>query len=147
MSDDIIKRLREALAAGPTKGRWVAHLGGAGTVYSMDGTFRRGVCVHKSVCIAPTSRHDRTVSHVDMAFIAAASPDNIAALLDRLDKAERECERLRKDAWKWQALDNLMGNVAAEFECNAAAWPLIKHELSNAAIDAARAAEQPEGKE
>lgn len=95
MSDDIIKRLREALAAGPTPGR------------RFQGRSPHSYCVYDKRCWyeADGSRHGETPNLVvtispedaqaDAQFIAAASPDNIRALLDRLDAADAENERLR----------------------------------------------------
>lgn len=85
MSDDIIKRLREAIAARPTPGPWEirAERYRFIHVYATGG----GIC------------HLDTVDGEGAAnakLIAAASPDNIAALLDRLDAAEAENERLRE---------------------------------------------------
>lgn len=75
MSDDIIKRLREAIAAGPTPGPWGAS-NPMSDVHSVSGPEHwQGVC--------------RAYGRANCVYIAAASPDNIAALLDRLDKAER----------------------------------------------------------
>ncbi len=87
MSDDIIKRLREAIAAGPTPGPW--HHKEWGSEIVDDGVGSSQVLIAKVAIntYRDQGRHNAT-------YIAAASPDNIAALLDRLDKAERECERL-----------------------------------------------------
>ncbi len=86
MSDDIIKRLREAIATRPTPGPWKirAERYRFIHVYATGG----GIC------------HLDTVDGEGAAnakLIATASPDNIAALLDRLDAMEREIERLVKE--------------------------------------------------
>lgn len=77
MSDDIIKRLRDAIAAGPTPGPWKirAERYRFIHVYATGG----GIC------------HLDTVDGEGAAnakLIAAASPDNITALLDRLAEAD-----------------------------------------------------------
>lgn len=91
MSDDIIKRLREAIAAGPTAGPW--HHKEWGSQIVDDGVGSSQVLIARVAVntYRDQGRHNAT-------YIAAASPDNIAALLDRLDAAEAENERLREDA-------------------------------------------------
>lgn len=96
MSDDTIKRLRDAIAAGPTPGPWKirAERYRFIHVYATGG----GIC------------HLDTVDGEGAAnakLIAAASPDNITALLDRLEAAERENERLR--ALEGDVLNTLPG--------------------------------------
>ncbi len=106
MTDDIIKRLREAIAAGPTPGPWVVYDD------SNDGKTNRIEIVALGKTVA---RIYRSVPEEDLPnarLIAAASPDNIAALLDRLDKAERENERLRAERdeharWREKLADDL----------------------------------------
>ena len=90
MSDDIIKRLREAIASGPTPGPW--HHKECGSEIVDDGVGSSQVLIAKVAIntYRDQGRHNAT-------YIAAASPDNIAALLDRLDKAEREYERLKHE--------------------------------------------------
>lgn len=90
---DAEKQIREALAAGPTPGR------------RFQGRSPHSYCVYDKKCWyeADGSRHGETPNLVvtispedaqaDAQFIAAASPDNIAALLD-------EMERLRNALWK-----------------------------------------------
>ena len=92
MTDDIIKRLREAIAAGPTPGPWF-HAYDFGQIGSVENA--AGHVILQAQQTAP-GREDVDRRNKTAAYIAAASPDNIAALLDRLDKAERERERLRE---------------------------------------------------
>ena len=95
-AQDALAKVREALAAGPTPGP------------RFRGQSPHSYCVYDKRCwYAPDgSRHGDTPNLVitvspddaeaDAAYIAAADPETIAALLDRLDKAERERERLRE---------------------------------------------------
>jgi hypothetical protein len=95
--DDDIRALKEALAAGPTPGPWI------------DDRHEKAVYPYTQVR-APNDRGARDVvmdvrlsdigsfcctvgkseqEWVNAAYIAAASPDRIARLLDRLEAAER----------------------------------------------------------
>ena len=141
MSDDIIKRLREAIAAGPTPGHMECI---DRTVFVlMHAGWRKGEELFKNR-ITLTVEHDRAECPVDEAratarFIAAASPENIAALLDRLDKAEREIERLREDA---ERLDSGLIRLVDRDEFGESVATVYSQVDLRAAIDAARAAEQ-----
>lgn len=159
MSDDVIKRLREATAAGPTPGPWSAN----GTAVFLAG--HGGFDLYH--CPSP---------HSNAQYIAAASPDNITALLDRLDKAERENERLAGELktantqaehfereWYLRgdenerlraaldiARDYVAANVAylrQRYRGREQFGRVHEAEGDLAAIDAARAAEQPESAE
>lgn len=176
MSDDIIKRLREAIAAGPTPGYWDADFASAmrnGSPAVVEYFVRRdGDDISIAADIVDPS--SGLPSAVNANYIAAASPDNIAALLDRLDAAERENERLRKFAGKvldksreeflemscgdiedWAKQFGLLGLVTMSAACGddckcaeLADFPLEcprPTALGSAAIDAAMAAER--GKE
>lgn len=148
MSDDIIKRLREAIAAGPVRGEWQAH--GAfnewavSSDWSVGGPSKSGR-QHVASCFRVSKKDAPEYAAMFKAnaiYIAAASPDNIAALLDRLDKAERENERLR------EALLPFV-DEGIELNCDECGGDQNKCNAScvvrkgRAAIDAAMAAEQP----
>ena len=90
MSDDIIKRLREALAAGPTPGEWACYDD------SNDGKTSRIeiVAIGKTV-----ARIYRSVPEQDLPnarLIAACSPANIAAILAHVAAQAAENEQLRE---------------------------------------------------
>ena len=103
MSDDIIKRLREAIAAGPTVGPWTMLPAGAG---------EQCVARINSWEAVPPNGVELAHDSIDANYIAAASPDNIAALLDRLDAAEAENERLRMElAYEEQRVADMMADV------------------------------------
>ena len=89
MSDDIIKRLREAIAAGPTPGPW-----GIGTP-PPNGEQTIGTRQGLALAVATTGIGMEAETLANATYIAAASPDNIRALLDRLDAAERENKSTR----------------------------------------------------
>ncbi len=109
MTDDIISKLRRALTAGPTPGR------------RFQGRSPHSYCVYDKKCWyeADGSRHGETPNLVvtispedaqaDAQFFAAASPDNIAALLDRLDAAEKELTTL------WEAI-GLASTIKSDME-------------------------------
>ena len=88
--------LRAAIAAGPTAGPWVA----CGPSFG-DPLPRWLDCVvqpdHEDggaiIALADTGIQDAGIA--DMAYIAAADPQTIAALLAALDEARRDAERLR----------------------------------------------------
>lgn len=103
MSDDVIKLLRGAIAAGPTVGPWTMLPAGAG---------EQCVARINSWEAVPPNGVELAHDSIDANYIAAASPDNIAALLARLDKAEREIERLRAERdeharWREKLADDL----------------------------------------
>lgn len=90
MTDDT-KLLRDAIAAGPTPGPWTYfykhkynehHV----SVPLQGQSFK--LALFEDGC--PTER-----PAADAAYIAAASPDRIARLLDRLEAAERDARRWR----------------------------------------------------
>lgn len=84
---DSIKRLREALAAGPTPGPWVA----------------TGNGVHRGArCVLTTDMQPKEQRDTDAAYIAACSPEVLAHLLAALD----EREALREDAERYRWLRN-----------------------------------------
>lgn len=93
MSDDDIKRLRE-LAQAATKGPWKHLQSGRGYenyVYALDARYDVSWAGESPVKVAyfphdPYGLRDA----LDAAYIAAASPDAILALLSRLESAERE---------------------------------------------------------
>lgn len=97
---DPIDRIREALAAGPTPGDWDADFASAmrnGSPAVVEYFVRRDgddISIAADI-VNPSSG---TPSSVNANYIAACSPDAIRALLDRLDAAEAENERLWKDA-------------------------------------------------
>ena len=91
MSDDIIKRLREAIAAGPAPGPW-----GIGTP-PPNGEQTIGTRQGLALAVATTGIGMEAETLANATYIAAASPDNIRALLDRLDTVEQENERLMKE--------------------------------------------------
>lgn len=147
MSDDIIKRLRETSGAIFSTSPW--HAPGLGEVFDAGNR-----CIAICIDCDPVEEHERPVPAHDEGelianHIAAASPDNIAALLDRLDKAERALKAARD----WIAADRqsfvecAKNPLAADgqdmSEMDRAA--LVDYDGILAEIDAARAAER--GKE
>jgi lipopolysaccharide biosynthesis regulator YciM len=89
--EDDVRELRKALEAGPTPGPWV-------TDHANHNLVARDGDVYEYVCeVAPSefseSEHDQAREQVDAAYIAAASPDRIRRILDRLEAAERANER------------------------------------------------------
>lgn len=116
--DDIIKRLRGALSSRPTAGPWVVMPANAG---------EQCVARINSWEAVPPNGVELARDFIDAAYIAAASPDNISALLDRLDKAERENERLRAERdeharWRVDLADKLHD---AESQISAA-WAALR---------------------
>lgn len=97
-----IERLREALAAGPTPGPWIT----AGPSFG-DPLPRHTTCIVQDTdddCAPDVVRfmvEERDEQHeTDAAYIAAADPATIAALLAAWD----EREALRKDAERYRWL-------------------------------------------
>lgn len=87
MTDDRFKALREALAAGPMPGEWraVRHDWQRGSVSVFAPEFGRrpnGL----NVAFIPAS--NQADSYVNGTYIAAARPNVVSALLDRLDELE-----------------------------------------------------------
>ena len=89
-----IEALRQALAAGPTPGPWNAcewvwqeHTGDT----SACGI---SVAVGQNETVIQTTAMEGD-SEADVRYIAAASPDRIARLLDALELAQRDAERYR----------------------------------------------------
>ena len=89
-----IEALRQALAAGPTPGPWNAcewvwqeHTGDT----SACGV---SVAVGQNETVIQTTAMEGD-SEADVLYIAAASPDRIARLLDALELAQRDAERYR----------------------------------------------------
>ncbi len=104
--------LREALAAGPTGGKWEYRYGFGCWSVSSDHSVS-GPCPSGRQAIAAIPRESRkgaaAYAHMFEAnarYIAAANPEAIRALLADLDAARAECERLRgdleADAVRWQ---------------------------------------------
>ena len=112
MTDDDIKALREAIAAGPTPGPWEQR-----TFFDHDGP---PSCDDIQVCAStPNGRYSSALLTMDWcgkprefeferesaqstaAYIAAASPDRIARLLDALDEARRDAERWKAARNHW----------------------------------------------
>lgn len=96
MSDDIIKRLLDALAAGPTPGPWehIAKLSASESHRGFTVGVRNG---WKLADVRPIDE-DGVEGSANAAFIAACHPEAMRALLDRLAEREAECDRLREDA-------------------------------------------------
>jgi len=140
MSDDIIKRLRGAIAAGPTPGPWCVYPETDGTeICAVDDA--PGLPIR--AIIASPVRGANWISNGR--YIAAASPDNIAALLDRLDAAERENERLREDAERYRWLRGREdGRYMTVYAFRTDVDEVCLGDDLDAAIDAAMAAEQSE---
>ena len=89
-----IEALRQALAAGPTPGPWNAcewvwqeHTGDT----SACGI---SVAVGQNETVIQTTAMEGD-SEADVRYIAAASPDRIARLLDALELAQRDADRYR----------------------------------------------------
>lgn len=175
MTNDIIRRLREAIAAGPTPGYWDADFASAmrnGSPAVVEYFVRRdGDDISIAADIVDPS--SGLPSAVNANYIAAASPDNIAALLGRLDKAERERDALSAKAANARqlatAVCNALGVAIMHDAPNAIDllredaeryrlirrgqhWSVIdgigdslRAEQLDAAIDAVRAAEQAHG--
>jgi len=91
-------------------------------------------------------RKDVETYNTVMGRVFSASPDNIAALLDRLDKAEQENERLREDAERYRWLrggSDIPPHSTrwARWEVrhwNGRHWLTLYAEQADDAIDAAR---------
>lgn len=83
-TDDDITALREALAAGPAPGPWhkAEYLGGSSTVTTKADRSRGGDLFEWT-------------SRANASYIAAASPDRITRLLDRIEALQAEVERLQ----------------------------------------------------
>ena len=82
MNDDIIRRLRGAIAAGPTPGPWrigTPPPNGQQTIGTRQGLM---------LAVATTGIGMEAETLANATYIAAASPDTIAALLDRLEAAD-----------------------------------------------------------
>lgn len=83
MTDDDIKRLREAAQGAAAPGPWAYRISdGAWVVYCAMDTVMRVAEVYGDV--------DSPEVEADAAYIAAASPDVLLALLSRLEATERE---------------------------------------------------------
>ena len=98
MTDDDIKALREAIAAGPTDGPWIT----AGPSFGdplprfTNGIIRDtddGDC--EEVCRFDVRTTHCNETEINAAYIAAASPDRIARLLDALKAEQNEVYRLQ----------------------------------------------------
>ncbi len=90
MSDDDIIRLREAAQGAAAPGPWAYRISdGAWVVYCAIDKAMRVAEVYGDV--------DSPEVEADAAYIAAASPDVLIALLDRLEVAERERDALRAE--------------------------------------------------
>ena len=94
MNDDDIKRLREAAQAA-TPGPWMAWP-------DLNGRLQVGQSTNYSV--AELYRTPLQGQDTNAAYIAAASPDAILALLSRLEAAERERDALAADARRYRYL-------------------------------------------
>ena len=86
---DAIKRIREALADGPTAGPWTVMPASAGEQ-----------CVARINAWESVPPNGVELAHdtIDAAFIAACNPVNMAAILAHIDVQAAEIERLRADA-------------------------------------------------
>lgn len=85
MTNDDIKALRGALAAGPTPGEW-QHKSDYGQVGSIECS--SGVLAQVMQLVA--SPTDILRRNIDAAYIAAAFPDRIARLLDEVERLQAE---------------------------------------------------------
>jgi len=98
MTDDI-KALREALEAGPTAGAWTQH--------KFDTRMLRGIFDSERNVVFYMKRE----SDEDAAYIAAAHPDRIRRVLDRLEAAERDAAMACEDADRYAYAKTLEGQV------------------------------------
>lgn len=87
-----IKELRR-LAAAATPGPWQD---GGHTVYEAEGN----VNCPEMIC--------KMMSIEDSAYIAASNPSAILSLLDHIEQQEAEIARLRKDAFRYRFLRDMM---------------------------------------
>lgn len=83
-----LAQVREALKAGPTRGNWVV---------APKMTMPSIVCAVNNVEVCPADHRDPSHQDVDAAYIAAANPANIAAILAHEREQEAEIERLRRE--------------------------------------------------
>ena len=92
-----IERIREALAAGPTPGEWFAVNDGTRGEPFMNVKAERisGRGPTHEVAICATGDSPQSMETANARYIAACHPEAIRALLDRLDAAEAENERMR----------------------------------------------------
>lgn len=86
-AQEALAQVREALKAGPTRGNWVV---------APKMTMPSIVCAVNNVEVCPADHRDPSHQDVDAAYIAAANPANIAAILAHADAQEAEIERLRE---------------------------------------------------
>lgn len=145
--DDVsndVQALRDALAAGPTRGPWHFGPGFGDWQIGSDHSVGGKACKtgRQLVAHCPRSSKRATPAYAAMfeatgRFIAAASPDRIARLLDALQQAQRERDEARQDA---RLLDWLQTNGHA-VACIAGAWyggrSSAPHGSLRQAIDAA----------
>ena len=97
-----IEALRQALAAGPTPGPWVddRHASWAHPITTVNAPDRKPLRdVVAYVRLSDVANFSCTIGKAEQewknaAYIAAASPDRIARLLDALELAQRDAERL-----------------------------------------------------
>lgn len=82
-----LAQVREALKAGPTRGNWVV---------APKMTMPSIVCAVNNVEVCPADHRDPSHQDVDAAYIAAANPANIAAILAHEREQAAEIKRLRK---------------------------------------------------
>jgi hypothetical protein len=148
MTDDIIKRLREAIAAGPTPGPWVTWADTNLIIRLHSGADR---AEDLRVCeVSTNTRHDEGRKNRD--YIAAASPENVGALLDEIERLRAENEALAADArrYRWLRDTSTMidrpGPMVAMYDADGWAvndgTEILDHAELDAAIDAAMAAEK-----
>ena len=122
------REIREALAAGPTPGKWfhcqpfqrvekMRTIHGVVPAQRVDFVATEPEPVHKRIVI-PMEGRESNVRSEDMAYIAACSPENITTLLADRDereaalRAELERERLRLVACGVVAMANTPKSAA-----------------------------------
>lgn len=93
-----LAQVREALAAGPTPGRWFAVNDGNRTEPFMNVKAERisGRGPTHEVAICATGDSPQSMETANARYIAACSPVNIAAILAHFEAQAAEIKRLRK---------------------------------------------------
>jgi hypothetical protein len=139
MTDDDIKRLRE-LAQAATLGPWKVEGNGLDEwyVYAHDARYAAPWCGDSPVKVAWVPWEPSGGRHVrDSLYIAAASPDVVLALLDRLEAAERERDSLRV-AYEQTRQDcvNLTEKVLPNLRAERDALPADAREVMRLALEA-----------
>lgn len=137
MTDDRFKALREALAAGPTPGPWYSGYHGTdvrqGTSPDDYGDI---VADSSNLVVARAWRrplNEPCTEFANAAYIAACSPDRIAALLAEVERLRAERDALKPDAERYRWL---------RYRVTSAEMPQATGVKLDAAIDAAMEAVQ-----